>query len=311
MFALAVLPLAFAPGLFWLWYFYRRGIYHPEPRRLIIRTFVLGMVVTVPAAALEGLLLLPTGLVDLGRLTAATVVSFLIIGPVEEGLKFLVVRRTVYRFFDEPVDGIIYGAAAALGFASLENLFYMVQFGWWVILVRGPVSTVAHVVFAALWAYPLGNRAVGRSGRTAVAGGLLASMALHGAFDFFLFTESWPAVFSVGLLAAGMVWLWRAIPRAQRASPLRERLAVRVVQCARCEARSPESHAFCSACGASLSPVKDTRWCGNCSTPAPPGLRYCTACGYRFVRQLPSSLPTARRGPQAPAPGAEPPAAPP
>lgn len=302
MSALVVLPLAFAPGLFWLWYFYRRGIYHPEPRRLIIRAFTLGMAITVPAALLEAVLQLPADLVDLRGLTAVTVVSFFVIGPVEEGLKFLVVRRTVYRFFDEPVDGIIYGAAVALGFASLENVFYMLQFGWWIILARGPVSTLAHVVFAGLWAYPLGNRAVGRAGGLAVTAGLLASMAVHGAFDFFLFTESWPAILSLALLGTGTAWLWRAIHRAQRASPLREKLALRLVHCPRCDNPAPEYHSFCTRCGASLSSGRDIQRCSNCSTRAPLGVKYCTACGHRFVRQLPPSLHVAAAAPAETAP---------
>lgn len=286
MSALVILPLAFAPGIFWLWYFYRRGIYHPEPRRLIINTFVLGMLITVPAGVLEALLLLPAALIDLRGLTLASVIAFLIVGPVEEGLKFLVVRRSVYRFFDEPVDGIIYGAAAALGFASLENVFYLSQFGWWIILARGPVSTLAHVVFAGVWAYPLGNRAVGRASWLGVAVGLAAAMALHGAFNFFLFTESWPAAFSVGLLVLGATWLWRVIRRAQEASPLKGKLTAIVVLCPRCMSTSPASDNFCARCGASLGEGQATLACGNCSASVKPGMQYCSTCGYRFVRDL-------------------------
>ncbi len=304
MSALVILPLAFAPGIFWLWYFYRRGIYHPEPRRLIIRTFVFGMLITIPAGILEALLLLPTGLVDLPDLTSATVVAFLVVGPVEEGLKFLVVRRSVYRFLDEPLDGIIYGAAAALGFASVENAFYMAQFGWWVILVRGPISTLAHVVFAGLWAYPLGNRAVGRTSWFGVAVGLAAAMALHGAFNFFLFTESWPAAFSVVLLLLGAIWLWRMMRRAQEASPLKGKLTTVVVLCPSCTGKASASDNFCIRCGASLSGVQATPVCGNCSASVKPGTQYCSACGYRFVRDL-GSLPSA---PAEPPPPAVPPA---
>ena len=111
---LTILALGLAPGIFWLWYFYRKDKLEPEPKHLIIKTFFLGMVSAVPAIILEtpfkGLLL--------------TVIAAPVI---EEYLKYFVVRRTIYNHaeFDEPMDGIIYAAAAALGFASAENTLYL------------------------------------------------------------------------------------------------------------------------------------------------------------------------------------------
>ena len=54
-----------------------------------------------------------------------------IVGPVEETSKFLAIRLAVYRslHFEEPMDGLVYGAAASLGFASLENLIYVLSYG--------------------------------------------------------------------------------------------------------------------------------------------------------------------------------------
>ena len=71
----------------------------------------------------------------------------LVVGPVEEFSKFAVVRLKAYRslYFDEPMDGLVYAAAASLGFASLENVLYVVDFGPEVMIVRAPVSTVAHL----------------------------------------------------------------------------------------------------------------------------------------------------------------------
>ena len=41
--------LGLAPGLFWLWLIYRGNKYRPEPKRLVIRTFLFGMAATIPA----------------------------------------------------------------------------------------------------------------------------------------------------------------------------------------------------------------------------------------------------------------------
>src|SRR5581483_11796049 len=58
----ALLVLGFAPGLFWLWHYYRKDAYQPEPRRLVLKLFVLGMLVTIPVGIAELLIDSATGL---------------------------------------------------------------------------------------------------------------------------------------------------------------------------------------------------------------------------------------------------------
>ena len=50
---LIVAAVAFAPGLFWLWYFFRKDKLHPEPLYLIRKCFVWGMAAIVPAGLFE------------------------------------------------------------------------------------------------------------------------------------------------------------------------------------------------------------------------------------------------------------------
>ncbi|UCG42114.1 MAG: PrsW family intramembrane metalloprotease [candidate division WOR-3 bacterium] len=67
-----------------------------------------------------------SGTTDLARLLAG---SLLIVGLVEESWKFLVVRLYACRAreFDEPYDGIMCAVVVALGFATLENIYYVVN----------------------------------------------------------------------------------------------------------------------------------------------------------------------------------------
>jgi len=53
--------------------------------------------------------------------------SFLTAAPVEEGLKFFILYYVVYKMrdFNEPIDGMVYGIIASLGFATLENIYYV------------------------------------------------------------------------------------------------------------------------------------------------------------------------------------------
>ena len=60
MLRLLVIPiLGLAPAIFWLWLIYRRDKYRPEPKGLVIRTFLLGIAVVIPVALIEVLLALP------------------------------------------------------------------------------------------------------------------------------------------------------------------------------------------------------------------------------------------------------------
>src|SRR4029453_10408797 len=141
--------LGSAPALLWLIYFYRRDRFEPEPIRLGLKTFAWGAFGIVPAAAIEQLFSVSElahsdpRAVSVAALTLAT---FAIIGPVEEGIKFLFVRLTVCRNpeFDEPVDGLIYASSAALGFAAAENITYVVGSGAGVLVGRALISTLGH-----------------------------------------------------------------------------------------------------------------------------------------------------------------------
>jgi RsiW-degrading membrane proteinase PrsW (M82 family) len=55
---------------------------------------------------------------------------FLIVGPIEETVKWLAVRVYAYRSdaFQTVVDGVVYGAMAGVGFAAIENLLYILMF---------------------------------------------------------------------------------------------------------------------------------------------------------------------------------------
>jgi hypothetical protein len=96
----------------------------------------------------------------------------------------------VYRHgeFDEPMDGIVYAAAAGLGFATLENIFYVLEGGVAVGIIRAVASVPAHVIFSCVWGFALGTAKFrNKSARPAmIATGLAGAMFLHGIFNFSL-----------------------------------------------------------------------------------------------------------------------------
>lgn len=289
---LAIIPLGFAPGLFWLWLIAHRDRYLPSPASIVIRTFLWGVVGVVPIALVEGALTF-SGFFDPEEPQASpwmvAYAAFVVAGMVEEIGKFLVVRRTVYTspYFLEPLDGLIFSAAAALGFASLENVFYMLSFGWQVILIRAPVSTLAHVVFGASWGYALGLEKMRGRRRGLTPAALGAGMLLHGLFDYLLLSDQGTGMVSLlalGLFLAGAaVWLW-LLSRAVRITASRHRIVGVTLACPRCATRVGAAARFCPSCGLSLTtgPVRAAAVCGACGFGLAPHYAYCPSCGSRL-----------------------------
>ena len=107
------------PALLWLWFWLKEDKKRPEPRGLIILTFIAGMVVVPIVLPFERF-------VDVNF--TGTIVIVLWAG-IEEifkygGAYFAVLRR---KEMDEPVDAVIYMITIALGFAALENTLFLIN----------------------------------------------------------------------------------------------------------------------------------------------------------------------------------------
>ncbi len=222
---LVFVALAFAPGIFWLWFYYRQDRYEPEPKMWIVKVFVLGMLVVIPAAIAEALVGKIFPFLEGKGLISILLYSFLVIAPIEEYAKYLAVKKSVYKTleFDEITDGIIYSATAALGFASLENLFYMIDLGASVMIVRAPLSTLGHVLFSGMWGYYLGlaKFSPGQEKRL-IKKGLLLAILFHGAYDFILFTNTVLALLVIPLMFIMYRKLASMIRISAKQSPYRE-----------------------------------------------------------------------------------------
>lgn len=178
MHALAlIVALAYAPSIALLWYFYHKDKYEPEPRRYVILTFIYGAINSVVIAVfLERLIFY--------AIPSTVFTIALIAALVEEPAKAFVVR-VPYRAgqMDGIMDGVVYGAAAGLGFAATENLFYGMGFGAGITLVRALLTPIAHGVWTATVGVGFGLRSEGKSYR-ALPILLLVAMFLHFVWNY-------------------------------------------------------------------------------------------------------------------------------
>lgn len=179
-FLIAVLP---ALGLL-LW-FRRKDQQRPEPQGLVTRVVLWGVASTVPAVLIETLVVHALGS-PVAQAQGGFLMAFGVAGATEETLKLAVVLLYVWRkpAFDEVMDGIVYTAAASLGFAVLENLFY--SLGNPVVgAVRAFSAVPMHAVMSGIMGYFVGRAKVGAAapGRW-VAGGLFCAVLIHGSYDW-------------------------------------------------------------------------------------------------------------------------------
>ena len=190
---LTLIVVALAPGAALFLFFYARDRYNREPLFPLIVTFLLGAASLLPAAACSlGLERLTGWTSSTSRLLPLFLGALVVVGLVEEFWKFVVVRLYSYnrREFDEPYDGIMYSVMASLGFATGENLLYVVSGGVGTGILRVLLAVPGHAFYGVLMGYFLGSAKFAVNRRRA-AGLQLAGLGLavlaHGVYDFMVF----------------------------------------------------------------------------------------------------------------------------
>jgi RsiW-degrading membrane proteinase PrsW (M82 family) len=217
-----LIALAVAPGVAVCLFIYSLQRLGKESMRYLVISFLLGAAATLPALAVQ--LLFEDVRNDPWHHSIWSYLwyAFGVVALSEEGSKFLVLRGYAYpkKVFREPFDGVIYGVMIGMGFATVENIEYIRQFGLETGVSRFFLAIPAHASFAVLMGYPVGRAKFAPSGRRTkkalgakqandwpdglrTAGpsvaaehslglllrGLGVAVLFHGSFDFFLFLQ--------------------------------------------------------------------------------------------------------------------------
>jgi RNA polymerase subunit RPABC4/transcription elongation factor Spt4 len=222
-------------------------------------------------------------------LLRASLMSFLLIGPLEELSKLAAVWFAVYRSpdFREPLDGIIYSSTAAIGFASIENIVYLGYLGPGILVSRVLFATPAHVMFSSMWGYSLGLARFRREGELlTVCKGLFVSALLHGTYNFLVALHPKTAMLSLLPLMIFMAWLMnRRMQDSRRHLPFPELGKGALVYCPNCGAYTPEEAETCSRCGSEMPLIEADapRFCGRCRAMLDARRRTCPSCRERIA----------------------------
>jgi RsiW-degrading membrane proteinase PrsW (M82 family) len=206
------IAIALAPGIAICIFILYKDIYNREPRLNLFVSFILGCLAIIPAIIFETVF---EKTVE-RSLTGVAVFAWCIVAFSEEFSKFLGLRFYSYRqrSFDEPLDGIVYSVMVSMGFATLENLLYVLNYaqmgrGMEVGIQRMFLSVPAHASFGVVMGYFAGKAKFNsRRSFLLLLTGLLIAIFFHGTFDFFLFIPRYTNISantSEALLAGGAI----------------------------------------------------------------------------------------------------------
>ena len=224
---LLLIAAAIAPAVAIIVFIYYKDKYEKEPLSLLIKCFLLGVLSVIPAIILESI-----GSV-LGFGTSVDIVitlihAFVVVALSEEFSKYIFLRYYAYKqkAFNEPFDGIICALMISMGFATTENIMYVLDNGMGNALSRAFTAVPMHACFAVLMGFYVGAAKFSfkKNKKKFLLTGLAYATFLHGLYDFLLMQQNYRYLylFAFVLVIFAVIMAMRAIKIQQRFSPFKE-----------------------------------------------------------------------------------------
>ena len=148
-----------------------------EPLDLILKTFFLGIFLCIPAGELNSWLIQSPDQSYFAGLT-------------EESLKFIVLYFYIRpkAAYNEPMDAIVYGTIASLGFATLENLTYVYSGSpesdsFTIAIIRAISAIPLHACCGIIMGYFFGLHAFLGS-KSALIKSLIIPISIHATYNY-------------------------------------------------------------------------------------------------------------------------------
>ncbi|MBU8907214.1 glutamic-type intramembrane protease PrsW [Desertibacillus haloalkaliphilus] len=209
----AVISAGIAPGIALLCYFYLKDDYERTTIAMVTRNFVYGSLIVFPVMVLQ------YAFEAEGYLLDAFSHAFIRAGLIEEFFKWFLLFFLSYKHarFNEHYDGIVFGAAISLGFATVENILYLIAYGIEGAIGRAFFPVSSHALFGVIMGYYLGKASVSSSKTFIwVFLSLTLPVVLHGLYDFMLLAAN---QYVKLLIVPFMFFLWwLALQKVKRAN---------------------------------------------------------------------------------------------
>jgi protease PrsW len=206
------------PPLLIAYYVYQKDKYDKEPKSLIIKSFLFGCVAILPAIFLERIY-------DQSLFPNLFLYMFFGIALIEEGIKYFFLKNYMYKKeeFNEPMDGIVYAVMISLGFATVENIFYVFKYedqGFFVAITRMFTAIPLHAVCGVLLGYFVGLAKFSDDEKPLLLKGLFLAVLIHALYNYFIYLGQ-GFIFSIIVLIVAIYYSKKAIYIHQQDSKTR------------------------------------------------------------------------------------------
>ena len=188
-----ILALAVLPVIFFVGWIHFKDRYEKEPPLKLIEYFLLGILVSILAIFLE---LYFSKLNIFSGIAGALYTAFFVAAFTEEGLKSIILIPVLLKEknFNEKLDGIIYSIFLSLGFATIENIIYLMRerldLSFELGITRGLISIPSHIMFAITMGYYISKYKFSKEDDNRrnkyLIYAVIIPILLHGVFDFIL-----------------------------------------------------------------------------------------------------------------------------
>ena len=145
-----ILLASVAPVIIIIVYIYFKDKFEKEPKKLLLYNFLFGAIVSILISTI--LYTISNSILPLHNhfsVLEQFIKAFFVVAFIEEFSKYVIVRFYAQpkKAFNEPFDGIIYAVMVSMGFAAVENIFYVIEGGLEVALIRAFTAIPAHATF--------------------------------------------------------------------------------------------------------------------------------------------------------------------
>lgn len=199
---ISIIFASLAPSLALLCYFYLKDQYNSEPIGMVTRNFIYGVLIVFPIIVIQ------FAFQEEGLFHNPFSEAFVLAGLFEEFFKWFILYNITYRHveFNQHYDGIVYGVSISLGFATMENVIYLLAYGLEEAFMRALLPVSSHALFGVIMGYYLGKAKFSMKvrKRQLIILSFLIPWLLHGVYDYILHVQK----YWMYMMLPFMVFLW-------------------------------------------------------------------------------------------------------
>lgn len=213
------LILAIVPPILIAYYIYQKDKFDREPKGLIVKSFLFGCLSVIPILFLETIF-------NENLFSSLFIYMFCGVALVEEGMKYFFLKKYLFNRpeFNEPLDGIVYAVMVSLGFATVENISYVIgaqEQGTNVAILRMFSAIPLHASCGVIMGYFVGMAKFNKENyNSLLLKGVLIATLVHAIYNYFLFLGQGQILSFVALFVA-IYYSRRAIKLHQKDSQIR------------------------------------------------------------------------------------------